>query len=217
MRSVRLVGAGGHSERRGMSSKSKAVSKKALKEEEEKKALAKAKKAAVSKKAAKPAKKAIKKPAKKGAKKPLHKVKKGVKGKKKVVKKTIKKLVKKEVALKDAAGAYTDAGWAAQAIVNAKAADKKFVKLPAIKAWLKDNSPKAKGDGSVFWLNKHLLTGIAKLVKGKLVGQLGWGFSIKKLGEEKILGKVFPKKAPVKKPKAAAAAPAKKAVAKKGK
>ena len=94
----------------------------------------------------------------------------------------------------EADGKPTDAGYAAQAIIHAKAADKKFAKLPAIKIWLKANCPKAQGDGAKLWLNKHLLTGIAKLVKGKLVGQLGWGFSIKKLGEEKILGKVFPKK-----------------------
>ena len=134
-----------------------------------------------------------------GAKKPLKKVRK-VKKAKKLVKKHIKKIVKKEVALKDASGQYTDAGWAAQAIVHAKVADKKFAKLPAIKVWLKANCDKAQGTGATFWLNKHLLVGIAKLVKGKLVGQIGWAFSIKKLGEEKILGKVFPKPVRAKKP-----------------
>jgi hypothetical protein len=202
-----------------MSSKSKTLSKKALKEEEEKKALAKAKKAALAKKAAKkPAKKTEKKPIKKGVKKPVKKVKK-VKKAKKLVKKAIKKIVKKEVALKDANGAFTDAGWAAQAVINAKAADKKYVKLPAIKTWLKANCDKAQGERSSFWLNKHLLEGIAKLVKGKLIGQLGLGFSLRHLGEEKILGKVFPKKEKKSSPKKKAKAPAaaKAASGKKGK
>ena len=192
-----------------MSSKVKTVSKKAQKEEEEKKALAKAKKAAAGKKAAKPAKKGAKKPIKKSGKKPLKKVRKAKKGKK-LVKKAIKKIVKKEVALTDENGAYTDAGWAAQAIVHAKAQDKKYVKLPVIKTWLKANCDKAQGAGSTVWLNKHLLSGIAKLVKGKLVGQLSWGFAIRHLGEEKILGKVFPKKAAAKKAPASKAAPGKK-------
>jgi hypothetical protein len=201
-----------------MSSKSKTLSKKALKEEEEKKALAKAKKAALAKKGGKkPVKKSEKKPIKKGTKKPLKKVKKAKKAKK-LVKKAIKKIVKKEVALKDANGAFTDAGWAAQAVINAKAADKKYVKLPAIKTWLKANCDKAQGAGSKFWLNKHLLEGIAKLVKGKLIGQLGWGFSLRHLGEEKIQGKVFPKKERKPSPKKAKAPASSKASAgKKGK
>ena len=173
-------------------------SKKELKEEEKKKALAKAKKAAAAKKAVK----STKKPTKKVAKKAIKKVKK-VKKAKKLVKK-VKKIVKKEVILKDENGEYTAAGWAAQAIVGAKVADKKFVKLPLIKKWLKENSTVVQESGGTFWLNKHLLEGIAKLVKGKLVGQVGWGFSIRKQGEEKILGKVFPKAEKGKKPKAAA-------------
>jgi hypothetical protein len=113
---------------------------------------------------------------------------------------------------------FTDAGWAAQAVINAKSVDKKYVKLPAIKTWLKANCDKAQGAGSKFWLNKHLLEGIAKLVKGKLIGQLGWSFTLRHLGEEKILGKVFPKKE--KKPsskKSKSPAAAKAVVGKKGK
>ena len=70
----------------------------------------------------------------------------------------------------------TDIGYIFKAIDSSKEADKKYVYMTAIKAWLKEHCPKAKGPNRVMFLGKTVLFLLSQQVVEGMLEQWGWGF-----------------------------------------